>query len=284
MPPLRFKDLPFTLTVFEAFSTLMDNAYKDRNSGAIIWNTSSCLEQSNLDKLRVESRVPIFDIGPIHMVSGPVETSLFEEDRGCLSWLDDKPRDSVLYVSCAGSIGSLTAREVAEIAYGLAQSRQAFLWVIRPDSVRGSSDHWAGMLPEGFLSEVGDRGLVVKWAPQREVLGHGSVGGFWSHCGWNSTLESLSEGVPMICRPCFGDQRVNARYLTHVWRVGLELDVQGLERGEIERAVRRLMIEEEGKEMRERAWEWKQIFECSTREGGYSYECFTQLVNFIDSL
>ncbi|XWS74885.1 hypothetical protein CRYUN_Cryun01aG0036800 [Craigia yunnanensis] len=98
---------------------------------------------------------------------------------------------------------------------------------------------------------VGERAHIVKWAPQQEVLAHPSTGGFWTHCGWNSTLESLCEGVPMICQPSFGDQKIDARYISHVWRVGVHLEYK-IERGEIERAIRRLMVEAEGQEMRDR--------------------------------
>ena len=119
----------------------------------------------------------------------------------------------------------------------------------------------------------------MRWAPQKDVLAHPAVGGFWSHCGWNSTLESMAEGVPMICKPWFSDQRVNTRYVSHVWRVGIELEE--LERGEIERAVRTLMLDDEGKETRKRAKELKNEIEACTREGGSSYNALNQLVNFI---
>ncbi|KAL6128159.1 hypothetical protein ACLB2K_071515 [Fragaria x ananassa] len=93
-----------------------------------------------------------------------------------------------------------------------------------------------------FHETLNGRGHIVKWAPQKEVLTHQSVGVFWTHSGWNSTLESICEGVPMICTPFFGDQMLNARYASDVWEVGMHLE-NGLERGEIERAIRSLMME-----------------------------------------
>ena len=260
--PLRFKDLP---EIPERFSVLLRTAYSKGASSAVIWNTSKCLEQSVLDKLEQERVIPILAVGPIHKISPPVSSSLIEEDRSCLSWLDSHPKGSVLYVSCSGSLWAMSEKEACEVAWGLANAKVPFVWVVRPGSIRGSD--WVELLPQGFFEDVvGDRGLVLKWAPQKEVLAHGSVGGFWSHCGWNSTLESLSEGVPMICKPCFGDQRVNARYVTLVWRVGFELE--GLERGEIERVVGALVLESEGNEMRNRAKEFKERLEASTTEQG----------------
>jgi UDP:flavonoid glycosyltransferase YjiC (YdhE family) len=123
----------------------------------------------------------------------------------------------------------------------------------------------------------------VKWAPQKEVLAHSAVGGFLSHCGWNSTLESICEGIPMICKPCFGDQGVNTRYVSHVWKVGLELESRNLERGEIERAVRRLMVGEEGKELRKRSKYLKKTVELCTKEGGSSSNSLNKLIKIIMS-
>ena len=281
LPPLRFKDLPFSANAnFGPFAVLIAKAYKNRTSSAIIWNTIDCLEQSILEQINQQSQVPIFPIGPLHMLSPVVSsTSVIKEDKACISWLDKQPHKSVIYVSSLGSIASLSEKEACETAWGLANSGQRFLWVIRPGSIQGLD--WIELLPEGFHNAVGERGCIVRWAPQKEVLAHRAVGGFWSHCGWNSTLESLAEGVPMICWPCFGDQRVNARYVSHVWRVGLELEE--LERGEIERAIRRLILDDEGNEMRARAKEFKDKFEVSAKKGGSSYESLNELVNFIMS-
>jgi hypothetical protein len=177
-----------------------------------------------------------------------------------------------------GSLASIDETEVAEMAWGLASSWQRFLWVVRPGSIPGSE--WIESLPEDFREIVGERGCIVKWAPQKEVLAHSAVGGFWSHCGWNSTLESISEGVPMICKPCFGDQRVNARYASYVWGIGLQLENK-LERKEIERAIRRLMVDSEGEEMRHKAKNLKEKVEICIKEGGSSYNNLKMLLEFM---
>ncbi|EXB30471.1 UDP-glycosyltransferase 76E2 [Morus notabilis] len=278
--PLRFKDLLFSLSeTLENFSAIVTKIYGKRASSAIIWNTVSCLEQATLEQIQQQCKVPIFPVGPIHMIAASNSSSLIEEDRSCLSWLDKQPHNSVIYVSNLGSLASVNEKEVTEIAWGLANSNQPFLWVIRPGSVHSSD--WIELLPKGFQDDVGDKGCIVRWAPQREVLAHPAVGGFWSHCGWNSTLESLAAGVPIICKPCFGDQKVNARYVSHVWRIGLELEE--LKRRDIESAIRRLILHEDGKEMRARAKELKEKFEVCTRKGGSSCDSLNELVNFIMS-
>ncbi|KAF3443528.1 hypothetical protein FNV43_RR13212 [Rhamnella rubrinervis] len=276
---LRFKDLPLSIFAdFERYAQLIVYCYHNRTSLAVIWNTLDCLEQLCLMQVQQQCQVPIFPIGPIHKISPPTSTSLLEEDRSCIDWLDKQSHNSVIYVSL-GSVAFLSEKEVAEMAWGLANSEQPFLWVVRPGSIHGSN--WIELLPKGFRDGVGERGCIVKWAPQKEVLGHEAVGGFWSHCGWNSTLESICEGVPMICRPCFGDQRVNSRYLCHEWRVGLELE--RLERGEIERAIRKLILDDEGKEMRVRAKDLKERVEVSTGKGGSSHNYLNELVDLIKS-
>jgi len=251
-----------------------------KTSSAIIHNTMDCLENSSLTKIQQQCQIPIFPIGPMHKIALASSSSLLEEDTSCLTWLHKQSCNSVIYVSL-GSIAFMDVKELVEMAWGLANSQQPFLWVVRPGSVRGAE--WIEVLPEGVKENINERGYIVKWAPQKKVLAHNAVGGCLSHCGWNSTLESICEGVPMICRPCFGDQRVNARYVSHVWNVGLELESE-LERGEIERTVRRLMVDEEGKEMRKRGKNLKERIELCIKEGGSSNNSLNKLIEMIVSI
>ncbi|KAF3956640.1 hypothetical protein CMV_018252 [Castanea mollissima] len=205
------------------------------------------------------------------------QQTLTKEDTSCISWLEKQAPKSVIYISF-GSMVSVDDKELVEIAWGLANSEQPFLWVVRPGSVRGSE--WIELLPESFKERVEGRGCIVKWAPQKEVLAHGAVGGYWSHCGWNSTLESVCEGVPMLCRPYFGDQGLSAKYVCSVWKVGLELEGV-LERGKIERAIRKLMVETEGVEIRQRAKDLKHKAELCLSENGSTYNALNELAQHI---
>ncbi|XP_044483367.1 UDP-glycosyltransferase 76E2-like [Mangifera indica] len=270
--PLRFKDLPVTnFAHLDGMWRVIAMLSNIGSSSAIIWNTMDCLEQSVLAQYQRQCQVPNFSIGPMHKIASAPSSSLLEEDSSCISWLDKQGHNSVIYASF-GSIASVDAKELTEMAWGLANSQQTFLWVLRPDPAKGSEP--SDCLPDDFKETVGERGCIVKWAPQQLVLAHSSVGGFLSHCGWNSTLESISEGVPMICKPAFGDQLINTRYISHEWGNGFELE-NDLGRGEIERAIKMLMVEKEGQEMRQRAAELKEKTQVSIKSGsGHpSYEC-----------
>jgi len=113
-------------------------------------------------------------------------------------------------------------RRALEVARGLPNSDQPFLWVVRLELI-GSADK-NDLFPEGFLKNVAGRGHIIPWSSQLHVLAHPAIGGFWSCCGWNSTLESISEGVPMISSPNFGEQRTNNRQISDTWRIGLQLE------------------------------------------------------------
>ncbi|CAL8999095.1 unnamed protein product [Prunus brigantina] len=271
LEPLRFKDLPITnFRDLDDLLQLIVKAHDSRSSSAIIWNTMDCLEQSSLAHLRQEYQLPLFPIGPLHRTIPAPSISLLKEDQNCISWLDKQSHNSVIYVS-VGSIAFLDSKELAEMAWGLANSEHPFLWVVRTDSIS---------LPESFQETVGERGCITKWAPQKQVLAHSAVGGFWSHCGWNSTIESITEGVPMICQPYFGDQRVNSRYLSQVWGVGLEWE-NDMNRGPIEEAIRMLMVGKEGEVIRQRAKDLKVKIELSMKQAGSSYNSLNELVDQI---
>ncbi|KAI4299475.1 hypothetical protein L6164_032935 [Bauhinia variegata] len=146
-----------------------------------------------------------------------------------------------------------------------------------------SGSEWVEPLPSGFLENLGGRGHIVKWAPQQQVMAHPAVAAFWTHSGWNSTMENICEGVPMICMPFFGDQFVNTRYVSHVWKIGLELE-KGSSRVEIERTIRKLLEENEGKEIRERSSNLKEKAKRCHEQGGSSYCFLEDLIAHILSL
>ncbi|KAL5744500.1 hypothetical protein ACOSQ2_027616 [Xanthoceras sorbifolium] len=280
LPPLRIKDIPFIETKNqESFDqSQIDLVNETKMSSGIILNSFQELEQAALAKLQQEYfPIPIFPIGPFHKYFPASSSSLLSQDQSSISWLDKRAPKSVIYVSF-GSIAKFNKTEFLEIAWGLANTNLPFLWVVRPGLVHGAE--WIEPLPKVFLETISGRGHLVEWAPQQQVLAHPAIGGFWTHSGWNSTLESICEGVPMICQPCFGDQKVNARYVSDVWRVGLHLE-RRLERVEIEKVIRRLMVEIEGQEMRERIMHLKEKVELCLRQGGSSHQALESLINYI---
>ncbi|XP_035839395.1 UDP-glycosyltransferase 76G1-like [Helianthus annuus] len=252
---------------------VIDNMVKQmKASSGIIWNSFKELEESELETVRRDIPAPSFPI-PFAKHFTASSSSLLEHDRSFFPWLDQQPPKSVVYVSF-GSIAQVEEKHFMEMVHGLVDSKQSFLWVVRPGFVSGST--WLEPLPDGFQSE---RGRIVKWAPQQEVLGHEAIGAFWTHCGWNSTLESVCEGVPMICSPFRGDQPLDARYVSDVWKVGVYLE-NGWKREEITNAIRRVMADEE---MRERSRILKQKLDASLIEGGSSYESVESLVAYVSS-
>ncbi|WVZ65588.1 hypothetical protein U9M48_014924 [Paspalum notatum var. saurae] len=180
------------------------------------------------------------------------------------SWLDARRARSVVYVSF-GSIAKPGEAQTAEMAEGLYGSGRDFLWVVRASET--------SKLPEGFADRAKGRGLVVTWSPQLEVLAHPAVGCFVTHCGWNSTMEGLGAGVPMVAMPQWSDQTMNAKYIEDVWRVGVRVrpDEEGVvRREEVEACVREVMEGERSGEYRENATGWKEKARSAMSEGGSS--------------
>ncbi|CAD6226236.1 unnamed protein product [Miscanthus lutarioriparius] len=250
------------------------------SASGIVINTFEGIEASELVKIQRELSRPAFAVGPLHLLSqAPAEQSLHAPDRGCLAWLDERPPRSVLYVSL-GSVACVDRGVFEEMAWGLAGSGVPFLWVVRPGLVSGGGGgggEEVPPLPDGFGKEIRSRGKIVSWAPQREVLAHAAIAAFWTHCGWNSTLESVCEGVPMLVQPCFADQLVNARYVTHGWGVGMEVGEE-IERGRVAKAVTKLMVGDDAAQMRGRAYHLKMQASAAT---SLSIDC---LVHYISSL
>lgn len=207
----------------------------------------------------------------------------------CLSWLDDQPSGSVLFV-CFGSGGTLSHSQLNELALGLELSGQKFLLVARsPNNELAnaaylsdqSHDNPLAFLPEGFEERTKGHGLVVpSWAPQAEVLSHGSTGGFLTHCGWNSILESIVHGVPLIAWPLYSEQRMNAVLLVEDLKVALrpKANKKGLvSREEIAKVVKGLMVGEEGKRVGSRVKGLKMAAEKASSAEGSSTKAISEL-------
>ena len=170
--------------------------------------------------------------------------SLWAEDGGCNSWLAAHPPGSVLYISY-GSLANVPEIDLANLIQGVQDSGVAFLWVVRPDQCGAPLTALrAQMNPDTASPELLQHCRVVPWAPQLEALNHPSVGAFLSHCGWNSILESITAGVPILARAGgFAEQRMNAHYVAEVWRVGVRIE-DGALAGEVATLVREVMRED----------------------------------------
>lgn len=260
---IRLKDFPSFIRTTDPndfmLQVVLEDVRRAKRASAIMFNSFDALDQELLDNLSL-TFPRVHAIGPLHMLlskipqnpaSESIGSSLWKEDLECIQWLNSKEPNSVIYVNF-GSITVMTNQQLVEFAYGLANSKQNFLWVIRADLVVGDS----AILPPDFSEETKGRGLIAKWCPQEQVLNHSSIGGFLTHCGWNSTLESICCGVPMICWPVWAEQQTNCRFVCVEWGIGMEID-SNVRRDVVEKQVRELLVGEKGKEMKKRAMEWK---------------------------
>jgi UDP:flavonoid glycosyltransferase YjiC (YdhE family) len=283
MKNIRLKDFPSFIRITDTndimFDFLGSESQNCLNSSTIIINTFEEFEHEVLEA--ISSKFPnIYNIGPIHLLGRhepesqfmSLGSNLWKEDSKCLQWLDEKEPNSVVYVNY-GSITVMTEQHLKEFAWGLANSKHHFLWIVRPDVVMGDSV----MLPEEFFEKTKDRGLLTSWCPQDKVLAHPSIGVFLTHCGWNSTLESVSAGVPIICWPFFAEQQTNTRYACTIWETGVEVN-HDVKRDEIEALVKEMMEGDKGKTTRQKAKEWKKKAMEATDIEGPSYKNFERLI------
>ncbi|XVF01336.1 hypothetical protein REPUB_Repub04eG0079000 [Reevesia pubescens] len=218
---------------------------------------------------------PIKTVGPLFKnpkaQKDTVRGDIMKADA-CIEWLDSKPASSVIYISF-GSIVYLKQEQADEIAHALLNTGISFLWVMKPQPEE--SGHPIHTLPEGFLEKVGDNGKIVQWSPQEKVLTHPSVSCFMSHCGWNSTMEALSSGMPIIAFPQWGDQVTDAVYLVDVFKTGVrmcrgEAENRIIPREEVEKCLLEATVGPKAAEMKKNALKWKAEAEAAVADGGSS--------------
>ncbi|XP_010318076.1 7-deoxyloganetic acid glucosyltransferase-like [Solanum lycopersicum] len=288
---MRRRDLPSFCRTPDVDIPIIKHVIKEGKhivqAQGLIFNTFEALEGPILSQFR--ALCPnIYAIGPLHtqmkaklssqrLPNTPTSNSIWKEDVSCIDWLDKQPNKSVLFVSI-GSLATMSKAQFFEFWYGLVNSDTRFLWVQRPGSIIGLEDD-NNNVPMELVESTKERGCIISWAPQEEVLARPSIGAFLTHSGWNSTLESIVEGVPMICWPYFVDQQVNSRYVGEVWKLGLDMkDV--CDRITIERMVREVM-DVKKIEFLERAKYMSDLAIASVGEGGSSYQDLDRLIEDI---
>lgn len=236
------------------------------------------LEPQAVEALKQEFQIPIYTVGPCIPyldISGNNSTTYSHGSSvDYLAWLDSQPRGSVLYISL-GSFLSVSGGQMDEIVGGLHESGFGYLWVARGETSR-------------LRETCSEKGFIVPWCQQLKVLSHPSIGGFWTHCGWNSTLEAVFAGVPMLTFPIFLDQAPNSKQIVEDWGAGRRVKGRVDEgdiimRGEIAEAVKRFMDlkSNEGKELRGRVDKVKGICRAAIAEGGSSRSSLEALVGSI---
>ncbi|CAI9108461.1 OLC1v1008050C1 [Oldenlandia corymbosa var. corymbosa] len=277
LPPLDRFDLPSFIAFegsYPAYFELVKQQFLNADQADfVLVNTFYELE---IEVVRwLEDQYPIKTIGPSTpsmYVDKRIEDdkgyaiNLFKQNRDdILRWLDSKEINSVVYISF-GSLANLGKDQMEEIGRGLVSSNCNFLWVVRSTEV--------DKVPNELISEAEDRGLIVNWCPQLEVLAHEAVGCFVTHCGWNSTMEALSLGVPMVTMPVWVDQTTNSKFIVDVWQTGIRLkacESDGIvTKEEVEIVIKEVMLGEKSSELRNNALKWKELAKEAINEGGSS--------------
>ncbi|XVF37514.1 hypothetical protein REPUB_Repub20aG0015300 [Reevesia pubescens] len=276
LPLLEEHDLPslvYDIGAYPALTHLLTNQFSNFSKPDWVFiNTFASLEEEVLNW--ITSQMPVKTIGPT--IPSKYLDKRLEDDKDygihlfkpeidiCIDWLNSKETGSVVYISF-GSLAALGEEQMQELALGLKRSNSYFLWVVRETEQK--------KLPTNFLEESSKKGLVVSWSPQLEVLAHKAVGCFMTHCGWNSTLEALSLGVPMIAVPQWTDQLTNAKFVADVWQVGIRagIDDKGIiTNEEIKWCIREIMEGDKRKEIKRNSDKWKKLAAEAVDEGGSS--------------
>ncbi|XP_017971980.1 PREDICTED: limonoid UDP-glucosyltransferase [Theobroma cacao] len=277
MPLLKYDEVPSFLhpsTPYPFLRRAILGQFKNLNKPfCVMMDTFQELEPEIIEYM--SKFCPIQPVGPLfknHKVSNSTVRCDIMKADDCIEWLDSKRALSVIYISF-GSIAYLKQEQVDEIAHALLNTGLSFLWVMKPPAKSlGLPTH---TLPEGFLEKVGDKGKIVQWSPQEKVLTHPSVSCFVSHCGWNSTMEALSSGMPIIAFPQWGDQVTDAVYLVDVFKTGVrmcrgEAANRIIPREEVEKCLLEVTQGTKAAEMKENALKWKAAAEAAVADGGSS--------------
>ncbi|CAM6121983.1 unnamed protein product [Calypogeia fissa] len=293
LPPFQNHHLPLACRKEVKGEPFLTRCYKSAmESDGVLVNTCLALEAKVIEAVRdsLQRDIPVLPVGPLALSLGLFSKSVsmeglqLSDEKTIIDWLGDQPPLSVLYVSF-GTTGlfNLAKQHVAELARGLEASGQRFLWVFRAPS--GVDENNPELLPPGFEERVKGRALLLRgWAPQLKILAHPSTGAFLSSCGWNSAVESVALGVPLIGWPSFADQPAIARYLEGGLKVAITLPFRDdlfVEAEDFVKAINVVLQSEEGKAMRERMCKYKTSIGAQVLPGGSSHAAIQEFANLI---
>lgn len=287
LPALNSPDMPSFIKApesYPAYLAMKMSQYSNLEKADWIFNNS-------FEELEGEAAKSVSELWPAKLI-GPMVPSAYldgriEGDGGygaslwkplsehCIRWLKMKPQKSVVYISF-GSMVSLSAKQMEEIAWALKGGDFNFLWVVR-ESERSK-------FPDRFMDPTAGKGLVVSWCNQLEMLAHPSIGCFVTHCGWNSTLEGLSLGVPMVGMPQWSDQMPDAKFIEDIWRVGVrakENEFGIVRREELLFCLKQVMEGERSREIRRNAGLWKEMARAAVGEKGSSDKSINEFVKHL---
>ncbi|PIA37060.1 hypothetical protein AQUCO_03100072v1 [Aquilegia coerulea] len=274
MDTVRYCDLPEEIRRYSSqslFCQMLDMAGEMMpRATAIAINSFEELECPIIKDLKSKIKICLA-VGPLTVVSPSLSDS--EDPHGCLSWLDDKSIASVAYISF-GTKATPPLQELVALADGLEASEVPFLWSLK--------DYAKKNLPVGFLERTSGRGKVVPWTPQSKVLGHSAIGVIVTHCGWNSVLESIMDGVPIIYRPFFGDHMLIGRFVSTVWEIGVKVGDEGVftKHGTVN-ALNLILCKEEGKKIRQKVKRLRELGKQALGPTGSTTKNFNTLLEIV---
>ncbi|KDP24996.1 hypothetical protein JCGZ_23979 [Jatropha curcas] len=262
----------------------------EKRSLGIIVNSFYELEPAYADYYRNVLGKKAWHIGPVSLCNRNLEEKARRGDisgvseHDCIKWLDLKKPNSVIYV-CFGTVTKFSQSQLQEIAIGLENSGQDFIWVVRKEkNEEEGEEKW---LPDGYEKRIEGKGLIIRgFAPQVLILDHEAVGGFVTHCGWNSALEGISAGLPMVTWPIFADQFFNEKLITSILKIGVGVGAQKWVRlvgdyimcEKLEKAVKEIMVGEKAEEIRNRAKKIGEMARKAVEDGGSSYNDLSDLI------
>jgi len=279
IPPVHTSQLPWINVIPLEWQRSLFDLYKQTERLSALVEMVVCNSFSELEAGAFTLLPNVLPIGPLtsdRELQKPVG-QLLPEDTRCLPWLDAQPDGSVVYVAF-GSSTFFDPSQFRELAEGLELTGRPFLWVVRTDFTTGDvSKAWF----DEFKARIAGVGMVVSWCPQQKVLAHRAVACFVSHCGWNSAMEGVRNGVPFLCWPYFSDQFLNRNYITDVWRTGLAVPPNA--GGVVSKEELRSKVEQVvgDSEIRERARLLRDAAHRAIGQGGASCEKFQKFVDLL---